>query len=71
MQNHSKAKGMIINLFRRRDLLSRQLDRAYIRQNMSDYLAIENRHRRVALMIDRLLPKLTPHDRQELQERSS
>jgi hypothetical protein len=54
-------------LFRRRERLGQLLDRAYLKQIMSDYLVIESRHRRVALMIDRLLPKLSPHERQELQ----
>lgn len=67
MQSHNRVKGLIISLFRRREKLGHQLDKAYMRQNMTDYLAIENRHRRVALMIDHLLPKLSPDDRQELQ----
>lgn len=67
MESHTKVKRILINLFRRREKLGRQLDKAYLRQSMADYLAIESRYRRVALMIDRLLSKLNSQDRQELQ----
>lgn len=66
MQSHTKLKRILISLFRRREKLGQQLDKAYVRQSVADLLAIENRHRRVALMIDRLLPKLSPNDRQDL-----
>lgn len=67
MQNHKRLKGTLINLFRRREKLEKQLDKAYLRENVTDYIAIESRHRKVAILIDRLLPKLSSNDRQDLQ----
>ena len=67
MENHKRLKGTLINLFRRREKLEKQLDKAYLRENVTDFIAIESRHRKVAILIDRLLPKLSPHDRQDLQ----
>jgi hypothetical protein len=48
--------------------LGRQLERAYVRNNVTDYLAMEMRQQRISLLIDKLWGQLDEKGRRTLKQ---
>lgn len=51
-------KSVLKRLTKRRAMLGRQLDEAYLREDVSYYISLEERYKRLAHTIDRLLYRI-------------
>jgi len=68
MSNAKQAAARIRRLRQIQLKLGRKLERAYLRNNVSDYLVTEVRQRRVSLIIDKLWQQLDEKSRRSLKQ---
>lgn len=51
-------KSLVERLKKRRAMLGKKLDEAYLREDVSSYISLEERYKRLARTIERLLYRL-------------
>lgn len=71
MSNPNKTVRTLRHLRSMQANLGRQLERAYLRDRMSDYLAMEKRQRNIAVLIDKLWGQLDEKSRSHLRQTQS
>lgn len=54
MVSESYVERKLETLYEKRDALAAQIDKAYVRGSISQYLALEERYKQLSLMIEQL-----------------
>lgn len=66
MSNYKQTSARLRRLRNVQMQLGRQLEKAYLHNRMTDYLVMEKRQQRIALIIDKLLGQLDEKARSSL-----